>query len=83
MSVSGASDQVMVRGTPKHVVAYLKDFLFDERQARAPVKALSGGENYIGVNGSGANNGSAAVTGATSTAASPKATPQAPGRKAR
>ncbi len=44
MSVSGASDQVMVRGTPKHVVAYLKDFLFDERQARAPVKSLSGGE---------------------------------------
>jgi ATP-binding cassette subfamily F protein uup len=26
------------------VVAYLKDFLFDERQARGPVKALSGGE---------------------------------------
>ncbi len=44
MAVSGASDQVMVRGTPKHVVGYLKDFLFDERQARAPVKALSGGE---------------------------------------
>ena len=44
MKVSGASDQVLVGGTPKHVVAYLKDFLFDERQARAPVKALSGGE---------------------------------------
>lgn len=44
MRVSGNSDQVMVRGTPKHVVAYLKDFLFDERQARAPVKSLSGGE---------------------------------------
>ena len=44
MSVSGNSDQVMVRGTPKHVVAYLKDFLFDEAQARAPVKSLSGGE---------------------------------------
>ena len=44
MSVSGASDQVLVRGVPKHVVAYLKDFLFDERQARAPVKSLSGGE---------------------------------------
>ena len=44
MAVSGNSDQVMVRGTPKHVVAYLKDFLFDERQARAPVKSLSGGE---------------------------------------
>jgi ABC transport system ATP-binding/permease protein len=44
MAVSGSSDQVMVRGTPKHVVAYLKDFLFDERQARAPVRSLSGGE---------------------------------------
>ena len=44
MAVSGNSDQVMVRGQPKHVVAYLKDFLFDERQARAPVKSLSGGE---------------------------------------
>ena len=44
MAVSGNSDQVMVRGTPKHVVAYLKDFLFDERQARAAVKSLSGGE---------------------------------------
>ncbi|MEO0865609.1 MAG: ATP-binding cassette domain-containing protein, partial [Pseudomonadota bacterium] len=36
--------QVMVRGTPRHVVGYLKDFLFDEAQARAPVRALSGGE---------------------------------------
>jgi ABC transport system ATP-binding/permease protein len=44
LRVSGASDQVMVRGTPRHVVAYLKDFLFDDRQARAPVASLSGGE---------------------------------------
>ncbi|MDF2142664.1 ATP-binding cassette domain-containing protein [Paenirhodobacter sp. CAU 1674] len=44
MRVSGRSDQVMVRGTPKHVVAYLKDFLFDETQARAPIGSLSGGE---------------------------------------
>ncbi|WP_370226105.1 ABC-F family ATP-binding cassette domain-containing protein [Pararhodobacter marinus] len=44
MRVSGSSDQVMVRGTPKHVVAYLKDFLFDEQQARAAVRSLSGGE---------------------------------------
>ncbi|MBW0157772.1 ABC-F family ATP-binding cassette domain-containing protein [Sedimentimonas flavescens] len=44
MRVSGRSDQVMVRGTPKHVVAYLKDFLFDEQQARAPIGSLSGGE---------------------------------------
>ncbi|MCM2562431.1 ABC-F family ATP-binding cassette domain-containing protein [Lutimaribacter sp. EGI FJ00015] len=44
MRVSGKADQVLVRGQPKHVVAYLKDFLFDEAQARAPVKSLSGGE---------------------------------------
>lgn len=44
MRVSGQSDQVMVRGAPRHVVGYLKDFLFDERQVRAPVRSLSGGE---------------------------------------
>jgi len=44
MRVSGKADQVMVRGAPRHVVGYLKDFLFDEAQARAPVRALSGGE---------------------------------------
>ena len=44
MRVGGRADQVMVRGTPKHVVAYLKDFLFDDAQARAPVRSLSGGE---------------------------------------
>ena len=44
MKVSGAADQVLVRGQLRHVVAYLKDFLFDESQARAPVKSLSGGE---------------------------------------
>ncbi|MBV7379647.1 ABC-F family ATP-binding cassette domain-containing protein [Maritimibacter dapengensis] len=44
MRVSGKADQVLVRGTPKHVVGYLKEFLFDERQARAPVRSLSGGE---------------------------------------
>ena len=44
MRVSGRADQVMVRGVAKHVVAYLKDFLFDEAQARAPVRSLSGGE---------------------------------------
>jgi ATP-binding cassette subfamily F protein uup len=44
MRVGGRADQVMVRGEPRHVVGYLKDFLFDEAQARAPVRALSGGE---------------------------------------
>ena len=44
MRVPGKADQVMVRGQPKHVVGYLKEFLFDEAQARAPVRSLSGGE---------------------------------------
>ena len=44
MRVSGKADQVLVRGNPKHVVGYLKEFLFDEAQARAPVRSLSGGE---------------------------------------
>jgi ATP-binding cassette subfamily F protein uup len=37
-------DSINVRGTQRHVVAYLRDFLFDEKQARAPVATLSGGE---------------------------------------
>ncbi|MCA8867644.1 MAG: ATP-binding cassette domain-containing protein [Rhodobacteraceae bacterium] len=44
LGVSGKNDQVLVRGVPRHVVGYLKDFLFDEAQARGPVRALSGGE---------------------------------------
>ncbi|MFV2002193.1 MAG: ATP-binding cassette domain-containing protein, partial [Paracoccaceae bacterium] len=44
MRVAGRADQIMVRGRPRHVVGYLKDFLFDEAQARAPVHSLSGGE---------------------------------------
>jgi ATP-binding cassette subfamily F protein uup len=37
-------DQIMVRGLPKHVAAYAKDFLFRESQLRQPVRSLSGGE---------------------------------------
>jgi ATP-binding cassette subfamily F protein uup len=37
-------DQVMVRGHPKHVAAYAKDFLFESNQLRQPVGKLSGGE---------------------------------------
>ena len=40
----GGGDQVMVRGAPKHVAAYAKDFLFSESQLRQPVSTLSGGE---------------------------------------
>ncbi len=44
LGLKGSNDQILVRGRPKHVVGYLKEFLFDERQARGPVSALSGGE---------------------------------------
>jgi ABC transport system ATP-binding/permease protein len=37
-------DQVIVRGKPKHVAAYARDFLFAPTQLRQPVSALSGGE---------------------------------------
>lgn len=37
-------DHIMVHGHWRHVVAYLKDFLFKPDQAHTPVAALSGGE---------------------------------------
>ena len=37
-------DQIVVRGYPKHVAAYAKDFLFRDSQLRQPVSTLSGGE---------------------------------------
>jgi ABC transport system ATP-binding/permease protein len=40
----GRGDTVMIGGQAKHVVGYLKDFLFAPEQARTPVRALSGGE---------------------------------------
>ena len=42
--VTSGGDQVLVRGQPKHVAAYAKDFLFRENQLRQPVASLSGGE---------------------------------------
>ena len=42
--VPDGGDHVLVRGRPRHVVAYLRDFLFDERQAKTLVGSLSGGE---------------------------------------
>jgi len=38
------SDHVEVNGVSKHVISYLKDFLFSEKKINMPVKALSGGE---------------------------------------
>ena len=37
-------DHIYVRGHNRHVVAYLKDFLFTPEQAQSPVSCLSGGE---------------------------------------
>ncbi len=40
----GGGDRVEVAGRTKHVIAYMKDFLFQPEQARTPVEVLSGGE---------------------------------------
>jgi len=40
----GRGDHVMVGGKPKHVVSYMKDFLFAQEQMRTPLDVLSGGE---------------------------------------
>ncbi|EJW13430.1 ABC transporter, ATP-binding protein [Rhodovulum sp. PH10] len=40
----GRGDSVTVGGKPRHVIGYMKDFLFAPEQARTPVGALSGGE---------------------------------------
>jgi ATP-binding cassette subfamily F protein uup len=40
----GGSDYVEVNGEKKHVIGYMKDFLFGPEQARTPIGRLSGGE---------------------------------------
>jgi ABC transport system ATP-binding/permease protein len=40
----GSGDTVVVAGQSRHVVGYMKDFLFRPEQARTPVGVLSGGE---------------------------------------
>src|SRR5262249_14753788 len=40
----GGGDTVAVGDQFKHVVSYMKDFLFAPEQARAPLSVLSGGE---------------------------------------
>ncbi len=44
MLCPNGGDQVFIHGRPRHVLSYLKDFLFSEAQARQPVGSLSGGE---------------------------------------
>ena len=40
----GHGETVVVNGQAKHVVSYMKDFLFTSEQARTPLGKLSGGE---------------------------------------
>jgi ATP-binding cassette subfamily F protein uup len=40
----GRGDIVSIGGQAKHVVGYMRDFLFEPEQARTPISALSGGE---------------------------------------
>ena len=40
----GRGDHVMVGDKPRHVVSYMKDFLFGQEQMRTPLEVLSGGE---------------------------------------
>jgi ATP-binding cassette subfamily F protein uup len=43
-NISEGNDFVEVRGRPRHVVGYLKDFLFPPERIDSPVRILSGGE---------------------------------------
>jgi ATP-binding cassette subfamily F protein uup len=43
-NIADKTDQVTVNGQPKHVISYLKNFLFTEKKINMPAKALSGGE---------------------------------------
>ena len=43
-NISGGSDYIMFNGRPRHVISYLKDFLFPPERIDSPVKILSGGE---------------------------------------
>ena len=38
------NDHVLVRGHQRHVMTYLREYLFRDEQARQPVRTLSGGE---------------------------------------
>jgi ATP-binding cassette subfamily F protein uup len=42
--VPDGGDSLVVQGRQRHVVSYLRDYLFTEAQARQPVSSLSGGE---------------------------------------
>ena len=42
--LAGGGDWIEVRGVKKHIMGYLKEFLFDPGVVEAPIGSLSGGE---------------------------------------
>ena len=43
-NVGEGSDTIRIQGQSRHVIGYLRDFLFTPQRARAPIRFLSGGE---------------------------------------
>ncbi len=43
-NIADGADTITINGRPKHIISYLKDFLFSEKKINMPAKALSGGE---------------------------------------
>ena len=42
--VSGSKDYIEINGKSKHIIGYLRKFLFTAKQAMSPIKIFSGGE---------------------------------------
>ena len=43
-NIGDGNDRIIINGNPRHIIGYLKDFLFSPDRARSPVRILSGGE---------------------------------------
>jgi ATP-binding cassette subfamily F protein uup len=43
-NIAGGKDYIRINGKDRHVIGYLKGFLFSPKRAMTPVRALSGGE---------------------------------------
>ncbi len=43
-NIADGKDTVIISGIPRHIIGYLKDFLFSPDRSRSPVRILSGGE---------------------------------------
>ncbi|OQX21084.1 MAG: ABC transporter ATP-binding protein, partial [Desulfobacteraceae bacterium IS3] len=43
-NIADGKDTVVIAGMPRHIIGYLKDFLFSPDRSRSPVRILSGGE---------------------------------------